>query len=380
MPAAEPGIALLVPDLPDAHALLPWLQRIDAHRWYTNGGPLLQELESLLSRQWPSLESAPATVGLNVVALNSGTAALELAIMALALPAGAAVLMPSFTFPATASAAMRAGLKPVFADVSHDRWQLEPDAARAIAAQQTIALVMPVATFGCPVDVAGWDAFVTDTGIPVLIDAAGAFGQQAVGERTHFAFSLHATKPFGIGEGGLFASRDGALAERVRCLANFGFDHGQVTAIGSNGKLSEYAAAVALAQWQRWPALRARRHEQWQRFLPMLGTLSHAALQAGFSTSAAADAQTGFLPSNLVLRLRRPAADVRDALAAQGIESRRWYCPPLHRQPAFANGAQMANAPSNTDVLAAHALGLPWHTRLTDDEMSQVVEALRRVS
>ena len=132
MPTSESPIALLVPDLPDADALLPWLRRIDAARRYTNGGPLAVEIETLLADQWPaparSAKHEPAA--LNVVGLNNGTSALELAIMALALPRGASVLMPSFTFPATASAALRGGLQPVFADVSHDTWQLTPANAR----------------------------------------------------------------------------------------------------------------------------------------------------------------------------------------------------------------------------------------------------------
>ena len=378
MTSTDHAISLLVPDLPDADALLPWLRRIDAARWYTNGGPLLNELESLLQRQWPSLPT-PASAALAVVALNNGTCALELAIMAMALEKGASVLMPSFTFPATASATLRSGLKPVFADVSPDRWQLEPDAARAIAARQPIALVMPVATFGAPVDVAAWDAFVADTGIPVLVDAAGAFGQQAVGERAHFVFSLHATKPFGIGEGGLFATRDGALAAQVRRLANFGFDNGQVVAIGGNGKLSEYAAAVALAQWRRWPDVQAARRAQWQHYLPLLRALPGTSLQRGFSAQADVLDDTVALPANVVLHLPSAAAPMRKALAAAGIGSRAWYCPPLHRQPVFAGCALASATLANTDALATQALGVPWHTRLAAADMSRVATVLRYV-
>ncbi len=379
MPTTESSIALLVPDLPDTDELLPWLRRIDAARWYTNGGPLLRELESLLQQQWPAPGAPGSAPGLDVVALNNGTTALELAIMAMALPRGASVLMPSFTFPATASAALRGGLQPVFADVSHDTWQLTPANARAIAARQPLALVMPVATFGCPVDVDDWDAFSNDTGIAVLVDAAGAFGQQPVGRLTHLAFSLHATKPFGIGEGGLIATRDGALAERVRQLANFGFSAGRVEAWGSNGKLSEYAAAVALAQWQRWPALQAGRRAQWRHYLPLLKPLPGGDLQQGFDGSD----DGAPLPANVIVQLPNPAAPIKAALAVAGIETRAWYCPPLHQQPAFSDCAlasmDASGALANTERLASHSLGLPWHTRLSEADMARVTSTLGNI-
>lgn len=382
MPERDCDIALLVPDLPDAEALLPWLKRIDAARWYTNGGPLLREWEALLVAAWPAPSCNVNTVpsALNVVSLNNGTSALELAIMALQLPRGGSVLLPSFTFPATASASLRGGLAPVFSDVSASRWQLEPDMARTIAAQRALALVMPVATFGCPVDVAAWDAFSADTGIPVLIDAAGAFGQQAVGEHTHLAFSLHATKPFGIGEGGLLATRNRAFAERVRRLANFGFDAGRVETWGSNGKPSEYAAAVALAQWQRWPQVQAVRRRQWQHYLPLLHGLPGITLQEGFSPASKALADDAVLPANIVVQLPVPAAPVRTTLAQAGIETRAWYCPPLHRQPASAACALANDELAISDHLASHSLGLPWHTRLLEADMARVAQALREHS
>lgn len=379
MAAADPGIALLVPDLPGADALLPFLRRMDAARWYTNGGPLLREFEALMQAHWPGDETGQHEAPLHAVALNSGTSALELALLALSLPKGASVLLPSFTFPATASAVLRAGLQPLFADVSTDRWQLEPDAARALAGQHPVALVMPVATFGLPVDTPAWDAFVVDTGIPVLVDAAGAFGQQAVGASAHYAFSLHATKPFGIGEGGVFATRDGELAERVRRLANFGYEQGRVTAIGSNGKLSEYGAAVALAQWQRWPQVQARRRQQWRDYPRLLATLLGVRVQAGFATEGRSSEDPHhqpLLPANVVLQLPQAAAPLRERLAEHGIETRAWYCPPLHRQPAFAHCPRASARLPQSDALAEHALGLPWHTRLSLDEMLRIRDVM----
>lgn len=363
-------VPLLRPDLPQADALLPWLRRMDAAAWYSNFGPLVRELEETLACQWPVPPSALAADGLpplHVVTLNNGTAPLELGIAALAPAAGGAVLMPSYAFPAAPAAALRNGLRPLLADCDPGHWQLTPALARQAATRHALALVMPVATFGCPVDTAAWDAFAEETGIPVLIDAAAAFGNQGVGRRAAVAFSFHATKPFGIGEGGALATRDAALAQRVRCRSNFGFDGDLVLQAGGNAKMSEYAAAVALAQWQRWPELQLRRRALWQRYAPALAGLPGVRLQQGAGPDC--------LPGTLTVTLPAPADTVAARLAAAGIQTRRWYYPPLHCHPAFAACARTALPV--TGRLASHALGLPWFAGMTATQCEAVVAALR---
>ena len=125
-------IKVLVPDLPAADSLLPWLRRMDAARWYTNFGPLVRELEETLASEWPVAPPAGADdlPPLQVVTLNTGTAPLELGIAALGLRQGGDVLLPALNFPALAAAVLRNGLRPVFADVAPDSWQLTPALAR----------------------------------------------------------------------------------------------------------------------------------------------------------------------------------------------------------------------------------------------------------
>lgn len=374
-------IKLLVPDLPDASTLMPWLERIDAVGWYTNSGPLLQEFEALMAGHWMADAQGPGCdLPAHVVALNNGTTPLELGIQAMHPRPGGTVLLPSFTFPATGLAVLRNQLSPLFCDVAEDNWQLSPASARLIAARQRLALVMPVTTFGCPVNVDEWDDFVADTGIPVLIDGAASFGNQALGSRVSLTVSLHATKPFGIGEGGLFVTRDSELAGRVRRLANFGFENGEITQRGTNAKLSEYAAAVSLAQWQRWPALRARRQALWSEYHALLAAIPRVAMQGGFADRHGVSRA---LPAALVLRLPAPASAARDLLAASGIETRRWYCPPLHRHPIFAGfpitDADGAAALPVTELLGTHSLGLPWHGDLDSAQMQRVGRTLSNI-
>ena len=365
-------IRLLIPDLPLAESLLPWLQRIDAERRYANFGPLVQELELTLARHWPVAAANEAPAPLQVQTLNSGTAPLELAIAAMDLPAAGEVLLPAYTYPASAASVLRNGMQAVFADVAADTWQLSPALARAVAERRPLAMVMPVATYGCPLDVAAWDAFVDDTGIPVLMDAAAAFGNQAVGRRAHATFSLHATKPFGIGEGGLLVTRDAELAARVRRLFDSGFSQGRVLVPGTNAKLSEYAAAVALAQWQRWSGLQARRRLLWERYRETLASLPGILMQSGF--------ENGALPASVVLRLPVAAEQAANALAESGVETRRWYWPPLQKHPAFVACPVFAPEASAgmavTEQLAEYSLGLPWHNFLLEEDLLRIKQVL----
>ena len=115
----------------------------------------------------------------------------------------------------------------------------------------------------------------------------------------------------------------------------------------------------------------------------MLRGLPDVFLQHGFASEPEALADGAVLPANIVLQLPVPAAPVRAALAGAGIETRAWYCPPLHRQPAFVS-CPLADTDGSpilltTDHLAAHSLGLPWHTRLTEADMAQVVNVLRKL-
>ena len=353
-------VRCLVPDLPSADAILPYLRRIDAARWYTNFGPLAAEFEQHAA----SIAGGDAPA--HCVALSSGTTALACALGALGLPAGSRVLVPAFTFPATALAVLHAGHVPVLGDVSSDHWTLTPDTAAPMVAKARCRAVLPVAALGRPIDVEGFDRLADATGIAVLIDGAGALGVQPLG-RAPVAFSLHATKPLGIGEGGLLATRDAALAERVRRLANFGFTGNVITQRGGNAKLSEFAAAVGLAQLARAPHVLGRRDALWTRYRSRLATVDGVVMQSGFASRA---------PAMLAVRVARGGAACAAALAAQGIESRRWYCPPLHRQPALAD-LPVAGELLVTDTLDAEVVGLPFHAFLIDADLDRVAVALR---
>ncbi|NJB69513.1 dTDP-4-amino-4,6-dideoxygalactose transaminase [Desulfobaculum xiamenense] len=367
------AIHVLVPDLPKANALTPLLERIDKTRRYANSGPLAQAFTQVAAALIPATQGANAPP--HAVPVASGSAALELALRAHGLPPGAKVLMPALGFPAMASAALRCGLVPVFADISPGSWTLTTHMALDAVRAADIALVMPVAAYGHALPAEDWDEFYERTGIPVIMDAAGAFPWQAVGRNVCVAFSLHATKPFGIGEGGLVVTRDDVLAERVRRLADHGFSHGLVSEPGLNCKMSEFHAAVGLAQAGRIDGVLAElervRIAYAERLAPLVGAVS---LQRGGTPPRR---------SLLVMRLHAMAADdMAAALGRHGIQTRRWYCPPLTAHPAFRHvrllGPDAVARLPVTDALGPTLLGLPYHTSLTDADVAEVCAVIER--
>lgn len=370
------GIPLLVPDLPDRKALEPYLARIDAARRYSNFGPLVRELEADAAGRL----SAMSGLRQQAVSVSNATLGLELALLALELPPASRVLVPALTFVASAAAVMRAGCVPVFCDVEPDTWLLSPRIAEAALRRVRFDAVMPVSTYGCAQEMPGWDGFQARTGIPVVVDAAGAFGNQRASARCPVVYSLHATKSLGAAEGGLVASGDLAYVERVRALANFGIDPGAppdasagstglVRQAGTNGKLSEYHAALALAALERWEDTAARRVALHQRYLARLDARCPALTRQVREPRGV----YSILPV-LVPRGAR-AADAWHELRARGVETRRWYCPPLIEQPAFA-GMPCAGDMTVARDLGERLIALPFHLLLSDRELDEAVGAI----
>ncbi len=251
-------IQCLVPDLPEPREVLPYLEEMHAARWYSNFGPLNTRFETAMKSFINGGASGP---DIDVVTFTSATTALEAALRSLGLRDGARILIPTLTFPATATAVINAGYTPVLSDVDADSWEMLPRHAHDMMTGQAIDAVMPVSAYGKPIPTREWDHFVQETGVPVVADTAAALGQQPAGEHIHLAFSLHATKPFSVGEGGLLVTPDTELAKRARSWSNFGFSGpgGVISQIGTNAKMGEYYAATGLAQIERWTHIKARR-------------------------------------------------------------------------------------------------------------------------
>jgi dTDP-4-amino-4,6-dideoxygalactose transaminase len=366
-------VPLLVAELPAADRLLPYLERIDRNRWYSNFGPLVQEFEERLADSFiDSAHGAPI-----VVTVANGTVGIELALRALQLPPGSRVLVPALTFVATANAVLSAGLRPTVCDIDRMSWLLTPEIAQAFVRDHEVKAVVPVATYGCPQDTEGWSAFHARTAIPVVIDAAAAFGNQLDCGPTCSIFSLHATKTLSAGEGGFIVTRDPGFARAVRQLSNFGINLvdpvvapiGAVTMIGTNGKMSEYHAAVGLASLDAWPQNAARRRSLYGLYTDRIRGIS------GLRTTWQ-QAPDGCVRSVccLLLDSQRERDNADASLTSLGVGTRRWYLPLLDRHPAFAH---MAERPTPVaDDIAERLLGIPFHLKLDRSSRSEVIAAL----
>jgi dTDP-4-amino-4,6-dideoxygalactose transaminase len=371
-------IPLLVPELPTLEALTPYLRRIDQRRWYSNFGPLVSELETRIAasfRQPGQLQMSHA------VTVGNATAGIELALRALNLPRDSLVLVPALTFVATATAVLSAGLTPVVADVDSEQWLLTPEIALDAKARLPLRAVIPVATFGCAQDAAAWTRFHATTGLPVIIDAAAAFGNQLDPGPTCAIFSLHATKPLAAGEGGVVVTHDAAFAATIRQLSNFGIDLsgeagvpvGSTTLVGTNAKMSEYHAAVGLASLDVWPQTAAQRRALFARYSAVLAASCGARLQWQQMSDDAVRSVCCVLLKSASHRDRAEAV-----MAERGIATRRWYLPLINQHPAFQHIDHLP-APC-ADDLAQRLLGIPFHVSLSEQDMSEIAEVLSAIA
>lgn len=348
--------------MPRARAILPYLDRVDESRIYSNFGALVLELERRLAQ---SLGISPS----NIVTVANATVGLTLALLAKTDGRRGACLMPAWTFAATAHAITAAGLEPVLIDVDEGSWSLEPQQVReAIGALGApIAAVLPVVPFGQPYDPSAWDEFTQDTGIPVVIDAAAAHDTACIG-RSPSVVSLHATKLLGAGEGGYVISSDADLIVEVKKRSNFGFFGSRnAQVLATNGKMSEYHAAVGLASLDSYPVSR----ESFVRVARMY--------RQGFAGANQVRLQPGFGDDWIgsVCMVRVPGGDaaaLTRSLADQGVDTRAWWGAGIHRHSAFSKSRRVDL--SVTERLAAETIGLPFFVDMPAADAHKVVRAL----
>lgn len=345
-------ISLCRPLLPTADALLPYLREIDANRHYTNFGPLSKRLEERLAEKY----------GSPVVVLNNGTTALTAALLA-CKPKHKRVLVPAWTFVASAAAIVAAGMEPYFVDIDPRRWMPDPQFNRGEWTRANVGAMMIVSPFGSPVPVGPWEEWSADTGVPVIIDAAAGFDSLCDPGRLPQMVSLHATKVLGAGEGGFIVSDSGALLDRIHNIQNFG---GAGSTPGMNGKLSEYHAAVALAALDGWEMRRDRLSFISARYARPLMEKPWVRMVPGFND--------GWVSSYCTVLLEGGVGPTQARLAARGIESRRWWGEGVHTHPAFRLYPH-DDLPVTAD-LASRCLSLPFSPDMTDDEIERVCDAL----
>jgi perosamine synthetase len=205
----------------------------------------------------------------HAVATNNGTAALELALLGLGIGPGDEVVLPAFTFIASANAVRAVGATPVFADIEEASFTLDPASARAAVGPRTAAL-MPVHLYGHPADMVELSALAASHHLAIVEDAAQAHGAADSGRRVGTmgtgCFSFYPTKNMTTGEGGMVTTSDASLADRMRLIRNHGMGRKyEYETFGVNLRMSEVAAAIGRIQLTRletWNEQR-RRNAAW---------------------------------------------------------------------------------------------------------------------
>ncbi|WP_158932281.1 DegT/DnrJ/EryC1/StrS aminotransferase family protein [Acidisphaera sp. S103] len=363
-----PPIEIMRPRLPAATSMMPFLSRIDETRIYSNYGPLWREF-CVGFAGW--LGARAGQDGVRVVPTSSGTTAIQIALQLRATPGRRFCLMPSWTFIASAHAICGAGLTPWLVDVDEESFMLTPHQAMAAlrAMPEPPAAVLVVSAFGAPVDVPAWAEFERETGIPVVFDAAAAATSlNHIGPQP-LCISLHATKVFGIGEGGTIITTDTALADKALAMTGFGFQGTErVSSIrGGNYRLSEYSAAMGLAVLDSIDAKIASMLSLGAAYTDALRN-SPCRIQSGAGTAYAAMSLNVICPAD---RLDRVLA----RFDAGNIQWRRWWGLGTHLHPAFTD-LPRSDLPVTED-LAPRVIGVPFHDMLTAEEIGRVADALR---
>ena len=305
----------------------------------------------------------------HVIAVNSGTAALHTALIALGVKAGDEVVLPSFTFVATANVVLASGAKPVFVDTKKD-YNIDPAAFRKALTRRTRA-VIPVHLYGYPADMDEIREVAESKSVAVVEDAAESIGATFKGIQTGRlsdagCFSMYATKVVTSGEGGAISTDSDELADKLRLIRNHGMVHGYDTRhLGFNYRLPELNAAIASAQMDKLdPFLKARKKNAAHLIdgvKPLKGV--------EFTQSSEDRTHVFYL---FTLYLRKNRDKILKALNEAGIGASVYFKLPVHKTPLYVRLGFGKKKLPHTEAASSHVLSLPVHPGLTDSDLQRV--------
>jgi dTDP-4-amino-4,6-dideoxygalactose transaminase len=357
------------PNIGNRDAFLARVNQILDGKWLTNNGPMVQEFEQRIAKH----------LGVkHCVAMCNGTIALEIAIRALGLTGE--VIVPSWTFIATAHALYWQGITPVFADIDPATHNLDPDAVRRMITPRTTGII-GVHLWGRAAPIDQLQTIAYEHGLKLMFDAAHAFGSTYNGQKigrfgTCEVFSFHATKAFNTLEGGAITTNDDELAETARLMRNFGFKgYDNVIHPGTNGKMVEVCAAMGLTNLETIDDVFAgnRRtqnaYRDALRGIPGISVIEYDQNEANSY-------------HYVVLEIDETCTISRDqivaALHAENVLARRYFWPGCHlMQPyrdIFPHAGLML---PNTQKIADRVVVLPAGPSIAHDDIATICDAIR---
>lgn len=358
------------PNIGNRERLLARINDMLDRKWLTNNGPFVQEFEQKLAD----------LLGVkHCVVMSNGTIALEIAIRALGLTGE--VIVPSFTFIATAHALQWQEITPVFCDIDPQTHNIDPRRIEEMITPRTTGII-GVHVWGQPCDIEALTEIAHKNHLKLLFDAAHAFGCSYKGQMIGSfgdaeVFSFHATKFFNTFEGGAVATNDDALASKMRLMKNFGF-HGydNVIYVGTNGKMSEVSAAMGLTGLEsldEFIAVNYRNYKQYQRELegvPGLRLITYdEAEKCNFQY--------------IILELNEQVTQInRDQLVqilqAENVLARRYFYPACHFMEPYRSYFPHAKLMlPETELLVQRVVSLPTGTAVTIEDVRKICEIIR---
>ena len=355
------------------------LAEIEASGTYSNYGPVNtrfeSELRTSLFGEGECLTVCNATIGL-MMAMRDVTGD-EMP------PHRRFALMPSFTFAATAQAALWCGLTPLLCDIDPETWlpaeASEEALLRAYAGQ--VAVIVPYATFGNSLDLSRYREMSRRYGVPVVVDAAASLGslddtggQFGRNFEWPVVFSMHATKPFSTGEGGIIHCGDPERIARLRTMGSFGFGAPRsATMPGINSKMSEVTALTALMELRQFDRVVAHREQLSEVYRRQLDGQFLRQRQIGPRQSRAFESV--LLPRHLT----HARSEITEGLRARGIGSGTYFSPHLAEQPYLRKHSEVGDL-STTHELASRMLSLPLLASMTPEDVVEISSALHEVT
>jgi dTDP-4-amino-4,6-dideoxygalactose transaminase len=360
------------PNIGDRDRLMQRIEGVLDRRWLTNDGPLVHEFE----------EAIAAMLGVpHCIAMCNGTVALEIAIRAAGL-SGEVIVSP-FTFVATAHALQWQAITPVFCDVDPRTHNIDPARVEELITPRTTG-ILAVHVWGRPAPVDELTRIAADRGLRLLFDAAHALGCSTGGRMiggfgTAEVLSFHATKVVNSFEGGAIVTADEDFADVARLMRNHGFaDYDEVGHVGTNGKMSEIAAAMGLTSLESRDEFIAANRRNYETYRVALEGVDGVEL-IGYEDGESCNWQYVVLEVDDSFGLSRD--ELQAVLWAENVLARRYFFPGCHRmEPYRTLFPDVAKRLPETERLVQRVLALPTGTSMSTDAVTAVAGLVARAT
>jgi dTDP-4-amino-4,6-dideoxygalactose transaminase len=315
----------------------------------------------------------------HAIAVNTGTAALHLALAAADIQVGDEVILPSFTFVATAEVVVMTGAKPVFVDINPETYNISPEKIEKAITKKTKA-IMPVDLYGLPVDMKPIKDIAEEHGLIIIEDAAQAHGANYKGKppgtfANAACWSFYASKNMTTGEGGMITTNDDELGGKMRFLRSHGEkEKYKSLMLGHNYHMPEFQAAIGCVQLKKLPKFLAKRRENAKKITEILKKTGKLKLPTE---------PEGYQHSWYLYTVRLKGAEekerdeILEKLRQKGIDAQVYYRYPIHLMPYYSKFGKYRLP--ETEKAASQVFSLPVHPGVTEEQVDYISETVLRI-